>query len=141
MHQSEYTLSIIKPDAVDRNLIGLIISYLEKTGLKIVAQKMRRLTKNQAETFYAEHKTRPFFTSLVDKITSGPVILQILKGENAIAKNRMIMGATDPDNAALGTIRKDFAKNIEENSIHGSDSATSAKREIDFFFNQDEIIE
>jgi nucleoside-diphosphate kinase len=136
----EYTFSIIKPDATNRNLTGQINAYLEKAGLKIVAQKMTILTKTQAEAFYAEHKERPFFRSLIEFMTSGPVVLQVLKGEDAVNKNRLIMGATDPKNADAGTIRKDFAENIEANSVHGSDSAESAKREIVFFFAGYEII-
>lgn len=136
---SEYTFSIIKPDATKRNLIGQINSYLERAGLKIVAQKMTILTKTQAEAFYAEHSTRPFFASLIESMTSGLVVLQVLKGENAIAINRRIMGATNPDNAEEGTIRKDFALNIEANSIHGSDSEESAQREISFFFAKCDI--
>ena len=137
----EYTLSIIKPDATERNLIGKINSYLEAAGLKIVAQKMVILSKEQAEEFYDEHKQRPFFNGLVSYMTSGPVVLQVLKGENAIAKNRETMGATNPEQAAAGTIRRDFARDIEANSAHGSDSAKSAKREIDLFFSKDEIVE
>jgi nucleoside-diphosphate kinase len=137
----EYTLSIIKPDATKRNIIGQVNSYLEKGSLKIVAQKMTILSKAQAEAFYEEHKSRPFFESLVNFITSGSVVLQVLKGDNAIAKNRQIMGATNPENADVGTIRKDFAESIEANSVHGSDSVESAKREIAFFFAQTEIIE
>lgn len=137
----EYTFSIIKPDATKRNLIGQINSYLEKGGLKIVAQKLIVLTKEQAEAFYSEHKEKRFFTSLINFMTSGPVVLQVLKGENAIAKNREIMGATNPVEARPGTIRKDFATDIEANSIHGSDSIESAKREIGFFFAQYEIVE
>lgn len=137
----EYTFSMIKPDATVRNLIGRINSYFENAGLKIVAQKMVILTQDQAMQFYAEHKTRPFFASLVASITAGPVVLQVLKGDNAIAKNREIMGATNPDNAAIGTIRKDIAQNIEQNSIHGSDGTESALREITFFFAKTEILE
>ncbi|MDF2965394.1 MAG: nucleoside-diphosphate kinase [Rickettsiaceae bacterium] len=137
----EYTLSIIKPDAVKRNLTGSINSYLEKGGLKIVAQKMLQLTKKQAESFYAVHSARPFFASLVTTMTSGPVVVQVLKGENAVLKNREIMGATNPENANPGTIRKDFALNIEENSVHGSDSLENAKEEISFFFAKTEIVE
>lgn len=136
----EYTFSIIKPDATERNLTGSINSYLEKAGLKIVAQKMVKLTKSQAEEFYAEHKERPFFSGLVSYMTSAPVVLQVLKGENAILLNREIMGATNPVDAKSGTIRKEFAKNIEENSIHGSDSSDSAAREISFFFDESEIV-
>lgn len=137
----EYTLSIIKPDATERNLIGKINSYLENAGLKIVAQKMITLSKSQAEEFYDEHKERPFFNGLVSYMTSGPVVAQVLKGENAIAKNREIMGATNPKEAATGTIRKDLAIDIEANSVHGSDSSESAKREIGFFFSRKEIFE
>lgn len=137
----EYTFSMIKPDATKRNLIGKINSYLENNGLKIVAQKMTILTRDQAEIFYAEHKSRAFFNSLIESITSGPVVLQVLKGENAILQNRKIMGATNPNDAELGTIRKDFAKNIEENSIHGSDTLESAEREVRFFFAEKEIVE
>lgn len=136
----EYTFSIIKPDATKRNLIGKIITYLENTGLEIAAQKMLVLTAEQAEGFYAEHKARPFFAGLIKYMTSGPVVLQVLKGENAAAKNREIMGATNPADAAPGTIRKDFAIDIEANSIHGSDSLESAKREIAFFFTKEEIV-
>jgi nucleoside-diphosphate kinase len=136
----ELTLSIIKPDATKRNITGLVNSYFEKGGLKIVAQKMTVLTKQQAEEFYGEHKERPFFNDLVEFITSGPVILQVLKGDNAIALNRQIMGATNPENADVGTIRKDLALSIEANTVHGSDSAESAKREINFFFDAAEII-
>jgi nucleoside-diphosphate kinase len=136
---SQYTFSIIKPDATRRNLIGKINAYIEDAGLKIVAQKMTQLTKEQAESFYAEHKERPFFTSLIDFMTSGPVVLQVLKSDNAVEKNRIIMGATNPTSAEEGTIRRDFAENIEANSVHGSDSIESAKREIDFFFSKNEI--
>jgi nucleoside-diphosphate kinase len=136
----EYTFSIIKPDATERNLIGKINSYLEAADLKIVAQKMVRLTEDQAKQFYAEHSERPFFGGLVAYMTSAPVILQVLKGENAIARNREIMGATNPEDADAGTIRKDFAKDIEANSVHGSDSSEAAKREIEFFFNSNEIV-
>jgi len=136
----EYTLSIIKPDATKRNITGQVNIYFEKGGLKIVAQKMTVLTKEQAEEFYGEHKARPFFNDLVSFITSGPVVLQVLKGDNAIALNRQIMGATNPENADAGTIRKDLAESIEANTVHGSDSAESAKREIEFFFDSSEII-
>jgi len=136
----EYTFSIIKPDATERNLTGKINSYLETAGLKIVAQKMVRLSEDQAKKFYAEHSERPFFGSLISYMTSAPVVLQVLKGENAVLKNREVMGATNPAEATIGTIRKDFAQNIEANSIHGSDSVESAKREIEFFFNKDEIL-
>ncbi|WP_341755341.1 MULTISPECIES: nucleoside-diphosphate kinase [unclassified Candidatus Tisiphia] len=137
----EYTFSMIKPDATRRNIIGKINSYLENNGLKIVAQKMTILTKDQAEHFYAEHKSRTFFSSLIEGIISGPVVLQVLKGENAILQNRKIMGATNPENAELGTIRRDFAENIEANSIHGSDTLESAEREIKIFFTEKEIVE
>ncbi|WP_341756865.1 MULTISPECIES: nucleoside-diphosphate kinase [unclassified Candidatus Tisiphia] len=137
----EYTFSMIKPDATRRNLIGKINSYLENNGLKIVAQKMAILTKDQAEYFYAEHRSRAFFNSLIEGIISGPVVLQVLKGENAILQNRKIMGATNPENAELGTIRRDFAENIEANSIHGSDTLESAEREIKIFFTEKEIVE
>jgi len=136
----EYTFSIIKPDATKRNLIGKINSYLESADLKIVAQKMVQLTESQAKDFYAEHSARPFFNGLISYMISAPVVLQVLKGENAVAKNRDIMGATNPADANPGTIRKDFAIDIEANSIHGSDSLESAKREISYFFTQDEIV-
>ena len=138
---TEYTFSIIKPDATKRNLIGKINSYRENAGLKIVAQKMVRVHESQAKEFYAEHKERPFFASLITYITSGPVVLQVLKGEGAVMKNREIMGATNPSEAKAGTIRKDFAVDIEANSIHGSDSLDSAKKEINFFFSKEEIVE
>ena len=137
----EYTFSIIKPDATERNLTGKINSYLEAADLKIVAQKMVHLSEDQAKQFYAEHSERPFFGSLVSYMTSAPVVLQVLKGEGAILKNREIMGATNPADADAGTIRKDFAKDIEANSVHGSDSAESAKKEIEFFFDSSEIVE
>lgn len=137
----EHTLSIIKPDITKRNLIGKVNSYFEDAGLKIVAQKMVVLTKEQAETFYAEHNHRPFFSGLIDFITSGPVVLQVLQGEGAIAENRRIMGATDPSKADEGTIRKDLALSIDNNSVHGSDSIESAKREIELFFSKDEIFQ
>lgn len=135
----EKTLSIIKPDAVRANEIGDIISYLEKGGLKVVAAKMLQLTKEQAEEFYAIHKQRPFFQSLVNFMISGPVLVMILEGEDAIAKNREIMGATDPAKAKPGTIRADFAKSIDENAVHGSDSPDTAKTETAFFFEDREI--
>ncbi len=137
----EYTFSIIKPDATKRNLTGKINSYLEDAELKIVAQKMVHLNKSQVKNFYIEHKERPFFNSLITYMTSASVVLQVLKGKNAISKNRKIMGATNPREADIGTIRKDFAQDIEANSIHGSDSTESAKREINFFFTKEEIIE
>lgn len=136
----EYTFSIIKPDATERNLVGKINSHLEEVGLQIAAQKMVRLTKEQAEEFYAEHKERPFFDGLIKYMTSAPVVLQVLKGENAISKNREVMGATNPANADNGTIRQIFAIDIEANSIHGSDSAGSAEKEISFFFKKEEIV-
>jgi nucleoside-diphosphate kinase len=136
----EYTFSIIKPDVTERNLTGKVNSYLENAGLQIVAQKMLKLTEAQAKEFYAEHSERPFFNSLISYMMSAPVVLQVLKGENAIIKNRDIMGATNPSEAKSGTIRKDFAKDIEANSIHGSDSAESAQREINYFFTKEEIV-
>lgn len=135
----ERTLSIIKPDAVAKNVIGAILDRFEKGGLRIVAAKMVHLTKAQGEGFYAVHKERPFFHDLVKFMTSGPVLVQVLEGENAIARNREIMGATNPANAAPGTIRKDFANNIEENAVHGSDAAETAKQEIAYFFKPEEI--
>lgn len=137
----EYTLSIIKPDATKRNITGKINSYIEASGLKIVAQKMIVLTKEQAESFYDVHKARPFFGSLVDSMTAGPVIVQVLKGDNAVSKNREVMGATNPSDALDGTIRKDFAESIEANSVHGSDSAENAATEIAFFFKKDDLVE
>lgn len=131
----EQTFSIIKPDAVGKNVIGKIISRFEEAGLKIVAAKMLHLTKEQAEGFYAVHKERPFFGELVDYMTSGPVLVQVLEGENAIAKNREVMGATDPKKADAGTIRADFAESIDENAVHGSDAPETAKQEIAFFFS------
>jgi nucleoside-diphosphate kinase len=135
----ERTLSIIKPDATRRNLTGKINSRFEDAGLRIVAQKRVQLTQAFAEGFYAEHSARPFFGDLVSFMVSGPVVLQVLEGENAIAKNREIMGATNPENADPGTIRKDFAESIEANSVHGSDSPESAAREISYFFAATEI--
>ena len=131
---TEQTLSIIKPDGVEKNLIGEVLRRFEKAGLKIVHLKMLQLTKDQAEGFYAVHKERPFFKDLVVYMTSGPVVVSALEGENAIAKNREIMGATNPSNAAPGTIRKDFAESIERNVVHGSDGPETAKTEINFFF-------
>ena len=130
----EQTLSIIKPDATRRNLTGLINQRFEEAGLEIIAQKRLHLSKSQAEGFYAVHKERAFFNDLVTFMTSGPIIVQILRGENAISLNRDLMGATNPAQADTGTIRKDFAENIEANSVHGSDSIENAKIEIDFFF-------
>ena len=131
----ERTFSIIKPDAVAKNVIGEIISRFENNGLRIVASKMVHLTKEQAGGFYAVHKERPFYNDLVDYMTSGPVIVQVLEGENAIMKNREIMGATNPADAAPGTIRADFAASIEENAVHGSDAPETAVQEIAFFFS------
>ena len=128
------TLSIIKPDAVGKNIIGKIIERLETNGLKIVAAKMLTITKKQAEQFYAIHKERPFFKDLVSFMISGPVMIQVLQGENAILKNRDLMGATDPKKAAAGTIRADFADSIDANAVHGSDGAETAAQEIAFFF-------
>lgn len=135
----QQTLSIIKPDAVKKNLIGAIESRFEEAGLKIVALKMVRLTREQAEGFYAEHQGKPFFEGLVDFMTSGPVCLQVLAGENAIARNRELMGATNPADAAPGTIRADFAESVSVNAAHGSDSPESAEREIAYFFEPGEI--
>ncbi len=136
---TERTLSIIKPDATRRNLTGSINAALEKAGLRIVAQKRLQLTKPQAEAFYAVHKERPFFGVLVVFIISGPVVAQVLQGDNAVAKNREVMGATDPKKAAPGTIRAQFAEDIEANSVHGSDSTENAANEIAFFFAGIEI--
>ena len=130
----ERTLSIIKPDATRRNLTGKINARLEEKGLRIIAQKRLQLSRAEAEQFYAVHRERPFFKSLVEFMCSGPVVVQVLEGESAVAVNREAMGATDPKKAAAGTIRKDFAVNIEENSVHGSDSAENAAAEIAFFF-------
>jgi nucleoside-diphosphate kinase len=135
----EKTLSIIKPDGVQKNLIGEIYSRFEKGGLEIVAARMMHLSKEQAEGFYAVHKERPFFNDLVSYMTSGPVMVQALQGEGAIAKNRQIMGATNPADAEPGTIRADFAASIEENVVHGSDAAETAAVEIAFFFGDDGI--
>ncbi|MBB1485583.1 nucleoside-diphosphate kinase [Oceanospirillum sediminis] len=135
----ERTLSIIKPDAVAKNVVGQIIARFENAGLQVVAAKMVHLSQEQAEGFYAEHKERPFFGDLVAFMTSGPVIVQVLEGENAIAQNRDLMGATNPQEAAEGTIRRDFAESIDANAVHGSDSATSAEREVAYFFNAEEI--
>ena len=137
---SERTLSIIKPDATRRNLTGAINDRFEKAGLRIVAQKRLQLTRAQAEAFYAVHRERPFYGSLVEFMTSGPVVVQVLEGEDAVAKNREVMGATDPAKAAVGTIRKDFAESIEANSVHGSDSAENARTEVGFFFAGIEIV-
>ncbi len=136
----ERTFSIIKPDATRRNITGSVNAHIEKSGLRIVAQKRIRMTKEKAEAFYGVHKERPFFKSLVEFMTSGPVVVQVLEGENAVAKYREVMGATDPSKAAVGTIRKDFAESIEANSVHGSDSAENAKIEIAHFFAAAEIV-
>jgi nucleoside-diphosphate kinase len=136
----ERTLSIIKPDATRRNLTGAINQRFEQSGLRIVAQKRLRLSQELAERFYAVHAQRPFFASLVSFMSSGPVVVQVLEGENAVAKNREVMGATNPANAAEGTIRKDFAESIEANSVHGSDSPETAAQEIAFFFAGTEIV-
>ncbi len=135
----EQTLSIIKPDGVQKNLIGEIYSRFEKAGLEIVAARMLHLSEEQAQGFYAVHKERPFFNDLVSYMTSGPVVVQVLQGEGAIAKNREIMGATNPADAAPGTIRADFAESIEENIVHGSDAAETAAVEIAFFFGDDGV--
>lgn len=136
----EKTLSIVKPNSTLDNNIGNIIAIFEKNGLRISAAKFTRLSKEKAEGFYIEHKERPFFGELVNFMTSGPVMLMVLEGENAVAKNRELMGATNPANAAEGTIRKLYAKSVGENSVHGSDSATSAEREIAYFFERNEVI-
>ncbi|MGR8951258.1 MAG: nucleoside-diphosphate kinase [Gammaproteobacteria bacterium] len=135
----ERTFSIIKPDAVAKNVIGEIYSRFEKNGLKIVAAKMVHLTQAQAEGFYAVHKERPFFKDLVSFMITGPVMMQVLEGENAIALNREIMGATNPKDAAPGTIRADFASSIDENAVHGSDGPDTAQEEIAFFFSDNEL--
>ncbi len=135
----ERTFSIIKPDAVGKNVIGEIYSRFEKNGLKIVAAKMLHLTKEQAEGFYGVHKERPFFNDLVAFMISGPVVVQVLEGENAVLKNRELMGATNPAEADAGTIRADFADSIDENAVHGSDATETAKEEITFFFSDDEL--
>jgi nucleoside-diphosphate kinase len=134
------TFSIVKPDATRRNLTGAVNAVLEKAGLRIVAQKRIQLTRGQAEAFYGVHSERPFFGSLCDFMTSGPVVVQVLEGEDAVAKNREVMGATNPAQAAEGTIRKLFAESIEANSVHGSDSAENAANEIKFFFSDIEIV-
>ena len=136
---TERTLSIIKPDAVAKNVIGEIFSRFEKAGLSIVAARMVHLTQQQAEGFYAEHKERPFFGDLVSFMTSGPVMIQVLEGENAVIDSRDLMCAPNPADAARGTIRADFAQSIDENAVHGSDSAESAAREISYFFTDDQL--
>ncbi len=135
----ERTFSIIKPDAVARNVIGQIYARFEQAGLRVVAAKMKHLSRQEAEGFYAVHKDRPFFKDLVAFMTSGPVMLQVLEGENAIAKNREVMGATNPKDAKPGTIRADFAKTIDENAVHGSDGPDTAKVEIAYFFSTTEL--
>jgi nucleoside-diphosphate kinase len=135
----ERTLSIIKPDAVKKNAIGQILARFEKAGLRIVAARMAHLSRVEAEGFYAVHKERPFFGELVNFMISGPVLIQVLEGENAVAKNRELMGATDPKKAAQGTIRADFADSIDANAVHGSDSVENARTEVSYFFKPDQI--
>ena len=135
----ERTLSIIKPDAVNKNVVGDIISRFENAGLKVIAMRMERLSRERAKGFYAEHVGKPFFKDLVSFMTSGPVVLQVLEGENAIARNRALMGSTNPQEAEPGTIRADFAKSIDANAVHGSDSEASAVREIEFFFSEEQV--
>lgn len=135
----ERTLSIIKPDAIAKDKIGAIISILEEGGLRVVAAKMLHLTRNQAEKFYAVHEGKPFYESLVNFMISGPVLVQVLEGEDAVFKNREVMGATNPNDADPGTIRYKFADNVEQNAVHGSDSVENAKKEIDFFFKETNI--
>jgi nucleoside-diphosphate kinase len=136
----ERTFSILKPDATERNLTGAINAVIEKAGLRIVAQKRMRISREQAEKFYAVHRERPFFRELVDFMISGPVVVQVLEGDNAIAKYRDVMGATDPAKAATGTIRKLYARSIAKNSVHGSDAPDTAAREIAQFFSENEIV-
>ena len=135
----EQTLSIIKPDAVEKNHIGDILSRFEKGGLKVAATKMRHLSREEAEGFYAVHKERPFFKDLIDFMISGPVVISVLEGDNAVLKNRDLMGATNPKEATPGTIRADFAESIEANAVHGSDSAENAKTEVSYFFKNTEL--
>lgn len=135
----EMTLGFIKPDATERNISGKILSYIENTGLEIIALKMVKLSKQDAENFYAVHKERPFYVDLVNFISSGKIVVYVLKGDNAVLRYREIMGATNPENANIGTIRKDFAISLDKNSIHGSDSVDNALNEINFFFSQREI--
>jgi nucleoside-diphosphate kinase len=137
---AERTFSMIKPDATKRNLTGAINAKLEEAGLRIVAQKRIHMSKEQAEGFYEVHKERPFYGELTEFMSSGPVVVQVLEGENAVAKNREVMGATNPEEADAGTIRKEYALNIGENSVHGSDSLENAAIEIKYFFNDDEIV-
>jgi nucleoside-diphosphate kinase len=136
----ERTFSIIKPDATEGNITGKIIDKLESAGLRVIAQKRIRMTREQAEGFYAVHRERPFFRELVDFMISGPVVVQVLEGENAVARNREVMGATNPKDAAPGTIRAEFARSVGENSVHGSDAPETAKEEIRFFFRDEEIV-
>ena len=135
----ERTLSIIKPDAVKKNVIGEILARFEKAGLRIIAARMRHLSRAEAEGFYAVHRERPFFRDLVDFMISGPVLIQVLEGENAVARNRELMGATDPKKASKGTIRADFAQSIDANAVHGSDSAENARTEVAYFFPAAEV--
>ena len=137
----QQTLSIIKPDATKRNLIGRIVSKLESSGLKIIAQKKIQLTELQAKQFYKVHEERPFYNDLVNFMISGPVVVQVLEGENAVIKNREVMGATNPEEAEEGTIRKEFAESLEANSVHGSDSIENANQEISFFFSKIELVD
>ena len=135
----EQTLSIIKPDAVSKNVIGKILERFEKNNLKIIAAKMLHLSEEQAKNFYFIHKDKPFYKDLVEFMTSGPILVYVLSGKDAVASARKIMGATNPEKAEIGTIRKDFATNVEKNAVHGSDSLENAKKEISFFFNEKEI--
>ena len=137
---TERTFSIIKPDATARNITGKVVDKLESAGLRVVAQKRIRMTREQAEGFYAVHKERPFYGELVEYMISGPVVVQVLEGEDAIAKNREVMGATNPASAAPGTIRAEFGRSIQENAVHGSDAPETARQEIAFFFRDDEIV-
>ena len=137
---TERTFSIIKPDATKRNITGKIIAKLEEAGLRVIAQRRIQLSKDQAESFYGVHRERPFFNDLVAFMTSGPVVVQVLEGENAVTRNREVMGATNPADADEGTIRKEFAESIEANSVHGSDAPETAAEEIAFFFKEDEIV-
>lgn len=136
----ERTFSIIKPDATKRNITGKVIDRLEEAGLRVIASKRIRMTREQAEGFYGVHRERPFFADLCDFMTSGPVVVQVLEGEGAVAKNREVMGATNPAEAAPGTIRADFAESIEANSVHGSDAPETAAEEIKFFFSEQELV-
>lgn len=137
---TERTFSIIKPDATRRDITGAVTKMLEEAGLHVVASRRIRMSREQAEGFYGVHRERPFFNDLVAFMTSGPVVVQVLEGENAVARNREVMGATNPEQAAEGTIRKRFAESIEANTVHGSDSLENARTEIDFFFSEDEIV-